>query len=230
MVPVVLGHKQRLYLVDHHHLALALHEEGVKHVLTSIVADLSHLDRQEFWSVMDHRNFVYPFDVDGVRHPIENLPKRIVDLKDDPFRALAGAVRDAGGFAKIDAPFSEFLWADFLRRRVGGKKLRHSFEDAVEEAMQLARSRDARHLRMVWSGPMTTLPSLFRLMAAAIAVFVWARRACLRRNCRRQRDRPLRNRRQSRKSTSCYSFWDRTMFVPFSHRSLRPPAQSSRQN
>jgi hypothetical protein len=146
MVPVVLGHKQRLYLVDHHHLALALHEEGVKHVLTSIVADLSHLDRQEFWSVMDHRNFVYPFDVDGVRHPIENLPKRIVDLKDDPFRALAGAVRDAGGFAKIDAPFSEFLWADFLRRRVGGKKLRHSFEDAVEEAMQLARSRDARHL------------------------------------------------------------------------------------
>ncbi len=146
MVPVVLGHKQRLYLVDHHHLALALHEEGVKHVLTSIVADLSHLDRQEFWSVMDHRNFVYPFDVDGVRHPIENLPKRIVDLKDDPFRALAGAVRDAGGFAKIDAPFSEFLWADFLRRRVGGKKLRHPFEDAVEEAMQLARSRDARHL------------------------------------------------------------------------------------
>ncbi len=146
MVPVVLGHKQRLYLVDHHHLALALHEEGVKHVLTSIVADLSHLDRQEFWSVMDHRNFVYPFDVDGVRHPIENLPKRIVDLKDDPFRALAGAVRDAGGFAKIDAPFSEFLWADFLRRRVGAKKLRHSFEDAVEEAMQLARSRDARHL------------------------------------------------------------------------------------
>ncbi|HCV70703.1 MAG TPA: chromosome partitioning protein ParB [Agrobacterium sp.] len=146
MVPVVLGHKQRLYLVDHHHLALALHEEGVKHVLTSIVADLSHLGRQEFWSVMDHRNFVYPFDVDGVRHPIENLPKRIVDLKDDPFRALAGAIRDAGGFAKIDAPFSEFLWADFLRRRVGSKKLRHSFEDAVEEAMQLARSRDARHL------------------------------------------------------------------------------------
>ncbi|SOC91896.1 hypothetical protein SAMN05216358_2029 [Rhizobium sp. AN5] len=146
MVPVVLGHKQRLYLVDHHHLALALHEEGVKHVLTSIVADLSHLGRQEFWSVMDHRNFVYPFGVDGVRHPIENLPKRIVDLEDDPFRALAGAVRDAGGFAKINAPFSEFLWADFLRRRVGGKKLRHSFEDAVEEAMQLARSRDARHL------------------------------------------------------------------------------------
>lgn len=146
MVPVVLGHKQRLYLVDHHHLALALHEEGVKHVLTSIVADLSHLGRQEFWSVMDHRNFVYPFDVDGVRHPIENLPKRIVDLKDDPFRALAGAVREAGGFAKIDAPFSEFLWADFLRRRVVGKKVRHSFEDAVEEAMQLARSRDARHL------------------------------------------------------------------------------------
>lgn len=146
MVPVVLGYKERLYLVDHHHLALALHNEGVKHVFTSIVADLSHLGRREFWSVMDHRNLVYPFDADGLRRPIEDLPKRIVDLQDDPFRSLAGEVREAGGFAKIVAPFSEFLWADFLRRRVDGKKLRHSFEDAVEEAMQLARSRDAKHL------------------------------------------------------------------------------------
>lgn len=146
MVPVVVGYKQRLYLVDHHHLALALHNEGVKHVLTSIVADLSHLGREEFWSVMDHRNLVYPFDADGVRRPTADLPKQIVDLEDDPFRSLAGAVRDAGGFAKIEAPFSEFLWADFLRRRVGKKELQHSFEDAVAEALVLARSHDARHL------------------------------------------------------------------------------------
>ena len=39
-------------------------------------------------------------------------------LKDDPFRSLAGALRRAGGFAKDTRPFSEFLWADFLRRRM----------------------------------------------------------------------------------------------------------------
>ncbi|MND79349.1 ParB-like protein [Agrobacterium tumefaciens] len=146
MVPVVIGYKQRLYLVDHHHLALALHDEGVKHVLTSIVADLSHLGRQEFWSVMDHRSLVYPFNADGRRCPIDELPKRIVDLEDDPFRSLAGAVRDAGGFAKIEAPFTEFLWADFFRRRVSGKDLRHSFNETIEKAVELARSHEARHL------------------------------------------------------------------------------------
>ncbi|KAA3499477.1 chromosome partitioning protein ParB [Rhizobium rhizogenes] len=146
MVPVVIGYKQRLYLVDHHHLALALHYEGVKHVLTSIVADLSHLGRQEFWSVMDHRNLVYPFDAEGARRPVDELPKRIIDLQDDPFRSLAGAVRDAGGFAKIEAPFTEFLWADFFRRRVSSKDLRHSFDKTMAGAVELARSRDARHL------------------------------------------------------------------------------------
>ncbi|NTZ92519.1 ParB-like protein [Agrobacterium tumefaciens] len=146
MVPVVIGYKQRLYLVDHHHLALALHYEGVKHVLTSIVADLSHLGRQEFWSVMDHRNLVYPFDAEGARRPVDELPKRIIDLQDDPFRSLAGAVRDAGGFAKIEAPFTEFLWADFLRRRVSSKDLRHSFDKTMAGAVELARSHDARHL------------------------------------------------------------------------------------
>ncbi|WP_454702926.1 ParB-like protein [Agrobacterium burrii] len=146
MVPVVIGYKQRLYLVDHHHLALALHYEGVKHVLTSTVADLSHLGRQEFWSVMDHRNLVYPFDAEGARRPVDELPKRIIDLQDDPFRSLAGAVRDAGGFAKIEAPYTEFLWADFLRRRVSSKDLRHSFDKTMAGTVELARSRDARHL------------------------------------------------------------------------------------
>jgi len=30
MIPVVVGPDERLYVVDHHHLARALHDEGVK--------------------------------------------------------------------------------------------------------------------------------------------------------------------------------------------------------
>jgi hypothetical protein len=30
MIPVILGPKDRHYIIDHHHLALALHEEGVR--------------------------------------------------------------------------------------------------------------------------------------------------------------------------------------------------------
>ena len=146
MVPVVVGPRERLYLVDHHHLVRALHEEGEKHVLTSVVADFSHLGKEEFWSVMDQCNMVYPFDANGLRRPVADLPRKVAKLDDDPFRSLAGAVRDAGGFSKVEAPFSEFLWADFLRRRVNAKHLVEFFDEAIAEALDLARSRDARHL------------------------------------------------------------------------------------
>jgi hypothetical protein len=146
MVPVVIGPKERLFLVDHHHLVRALHEEGVAHVLTSVVADLSHLGKEEFWSVMDHRNLIYPFDREGRRRSPVKIPKRIEHLEDDPFRSLAGAVRMAGGFAKVAVPFSEFAWADFLRRRLDLHLVTDSFGHALSQAMILARSDKARHL------------------------------------------------------------------------------------
>ena len=41
MIPGVLGPKSRHYVVDHHHLARALHEEGVKDVAVTLIANLS---------------------------------------------------------------------------------------------------------------------------------------------------------------------------------------------
>lgn len=104
MVPVVLGPKERAYLVDHHHLVRALYEEGVAHVLTSIVFDLSHLPKEEFWSVMDHRHWMYPFDAQGLRRSHRDLPKAIAGLVDDPYRSLAGALRRAGATPRISPP------------------------------------------------------------------------------------------------------------------------------
>ncbi len=40
MVPAILGPKSRYYVTDHHHLALALHREGVASVLVTVIADL----------------------------------------------------------------------------------------------------------------------------------------------------------------------------------------------
>jgi hypothetical protein len=36
-------------------------------------------------------------------------------MKDDPYRGLAPAVRDNGGFAKVPTPFAEFEWANYFR-------------------------------------------------------------------------------------------------------------------
>jgi hypothetical protein len=152
MIPVVLGPKERHYIIDHHHLALALHEEGVENVLVTVVANLHNLDPDCFWFVLDNRNLMHPFDANGRRRSHSDIPKSVRGLVDDPFRSLAGELRRAGGFAKDTLPFSEFLWADFLRRRIKRKAVEDNFDHALERALQLAKSRDATYLPG-WCGP-----------------------------------------------------------------------------
>jgi hypothetical protein len=151
LFPVILGPNGRRYLIDHHHLALALHQEGVKDVAVTGIANLSRLDRDYFWFFMEHRNWAYPVDADGRRRPYSDLPKSVVELIDDPFHSLAGELRRAGGFANT-TPFNELLWVDFLRRRIKRKVVDNDFYDAVMKALQLARSVDANHLPG-WCGP-----------------------------------------------------------------------------
>jgi hypothetical protein len=152
MIPVVHGPDQRYYVIDHHHLARALHDEGVKDVLVTIVGDLRMVERDAFWGVMDNKRWVYPYDAKGERRHFKDLPKSIADLKDDPFRSLAGELRRMGGFAKDTTPFSEFLWADYLRRKLSRKAVDANFDKALEKAMAAAKIKDAIYLPG-WCGP-----------------------------------------------------------------------------
>lgn len=152
MIPVVQGPDRRYYVVDHHHLARALHDEGVKNILVTVIGDLTMVSKDAFWGVMDNKRWVYPYDTKGERRHFKDLPKSISELKDDPFRSLAGELRRAGGFAKDTTPFSEFLWADFLRRQMPRKAVEQDFGRAVEKALELAKSKQAVYLPG-WSGP-----------------------------------------------------------------------------
>jgi hypothetical protein len=152
MIPVVVGPDQRFYVVDHHHLARALHEEGIEDILVTVIGDLRMVERDAFWGVMDNKRWVYPYDAKGERRHFKDLPKTITELKDDPFRSLAGELRRAGGFAKDTTPFSEFLWADFLRRLLPRKTVEDNFAKAMEKALELAKSENAIYLPG-WCGP-----------------------------------------------------------------------------
>jgi hypothetical protein len=152
MIPVLRGPKDRLYVLDHHHLSLALHNEGVEEVLVSSVMDLRALSKDEFWVYLDSRAWVHPYDASGKRKDFADIPKKISGLKDDPFRSVAGELRRMGGFAKDTTPFSEFLWADFMRRRLKASVVENDFEAAIEQAMKLAKSEDASYLPG-WCGP-----------------------------------------------------------------------------
>ena len=146
MIPVIWGPRGRYYVIDHHHLARALHDEGVKDVLVTVAADLRGLEPDAFWFVMENRNWTHAFDAKGRRRDYADMPKSVADLVDDPFRSLAGELRVNGGYAKDTAPFSEFLWADFLRRRLKRKLLEQDFERALKAAMKLAKGKDAEYL------------------------------------------------------------------------------------
>lgn len=152
LVPVVIGPGDAFYLIDHHHLALALHLEGQEKVLVQVMARLAHLGEGEFFRYMDKRAWLHPFDQKGRRQDPDRLPQTVIGLVDDPYRSLAGELREAGGFAKDSTPFSEFMWADFLRHRVPEEVADGDPDKALKLALALAKSRDASFLPG-WCGP-----------------------------------------------------------------------------
>ena len=155
LIPVVLGPKGKPYIIDHHHLARALHEEGVEEVATTVVADLSALEPEAFWIYLDNRAWMHLYDAAGERRDPKRLPKHVSEMADDPYRSLSGALRRAGGFAKDTTPFSEFLWADYLRLRVKPDLLHTDPDKALADALSLAKGQEAAYLPG-WCGPITS--------------------------------------------------------------------------
>lgn len=108
----VYGPGARYFIVDGHHLALALVWEGVDSVSVRQIEDLSNLDAHQFFTALQKRGLVCP---SGAPQTLSALPRALEDLADDPFRSLIARLRENCGCPKDDAPFAEFRWADFLR-------------------------------------------------------------------------------------------------------------------
>jgi hypothetical protein len=100
---------------------------------------------------MEFRAWSHPYDDRGNRCSYKDMPQRLADLQDDPYRSLAGLVRNAGGFAKDQAPFVEFLWADFFRPLIAARLIKQDLTRATRLGLKLARSAAARYLPG-WSG------------------------------------------------------------------------------
>jgi hypothetical protein len=149
--PAVLGPGREYFIVDHHHLGIALLKQGISEVFVAVLDDLSWLKLAMFWRTMEFRAWSHPYDNRGRRRDYCEIPTRLTDLKDDPYRSLAGMVRGAGGFSKGQAPFVEFLWADFFRQHIAARLINKNPRQAVRDGVRLAQSMDARYLPG-WSG------------------------------------------------------------------------------
>jgi hypothetical protein len=140
-VPVVLAPRDRVYLVDHHHLTRAAWEAGRKEMPVEVVADLAKHSLPDFWRVMDEKHWVHLYDQfgHGPRDPID-LPESVRGLADDPYRSVAWAVKEQGGYKKTDVVFSEFTWAEFFRKNLKIHPVFDDWDRAVKLAMDLAGS------------------------------------------------------------------------------------------
>ena len=154
--PAVLGPGGHFFIVDHHHMGIALRDEKVRKAWVMPLDDFSSLDHETFWRLMEFRRWAHPYDQTGRRREFGDMPTRLEGLKDDPYRSLAGFVRRAGGYAKDSAPYTEFIWADYFRRQPLLKELQQITTGTVstsfiEIAVALAHDPAARNLPG-WSG------------------------------------------------------------------------------
>ena len=147
-VPALISPKGDLFIIDHHHLITAYHYLGVDPVLVWIVANYSNLESMDaFWNELEKNKWVYPFDEHGNGPwPHQDLPQTILELKDDPYRSLASAARRAGAYTKQNVPFTEFLWAQFFRKRVHIGPTRGDFQKAVALGVKIAHSPEAAEM------------------------------------------------------------------------------------
>ncbi|MBV8271647.1 MAG: hypothetical protein JO067_05185 [Cupriavidus sp.] len=145
-IPAVEGPGGKLYITDHHHLGRAAFEAGVPTGFFMVEADLSACAPADFWTEMDKNLWVHPLDEHGVRHYYASIPSHLEKLIDDPYRSLAGYVRNAGGYLKTPTAFAEFVWADFFRRHIAIEDLSKDFHGAVKRATALAASQLAQGL------------------------------------------------------------------------------------
>lgn len=142
-VPVVVGPDCVLYALDRHHWLCALNAEGVDAAPVDLAADLRNLGIVTFWAELESRGWCHPCDAEGIHRASGDIPASIAGLQDDPFRSLASALRRAGGFDKDPTLFSEFQWADYLRREISQACVEENFAAAIGKALQLCRDRFA---------------------------------------------------------------------------------------
>lgn len=161
--PTVIGPKGECFIVDHHHLGQALMQEKVPQAWAVELANYTGMEQQLFWRLMSFKHWAHPFDEHGVICQFSNIPQSLIELRDDPYRSLAGVVRTSGGFAKDSEPYVEFLWADFFRQHFTLKELAPNAKGTLaskvlSKAIDVARSPLAQDLPG-WSGATAATPA-----------------------------------------------------------------------
>jgi hypothetical protein len=121
-IVAVLGPSGALHVVDHHHWARAWFDMGLPEAPVRIKEDFSGLTDEQFVKTMSERGWLHPFDEQGRKFPVSDLPQSIETIPDDVFQSLAAFVRTAAVFENPGEFNAKFAWAEFLRKRVAVRR------------------------------------------------------------------------------------------------------------
>lgn len=162
-IPVVAGPNGKMYLVDRHHMGLAMlrlsdrwdweerdnkKENPYNQCFVKIIKDYSKekMTKEEFYKKLENDGMLHPYNEKGERVDIRDIPMSLADLRDDPYRALAGFARKAGAYKKSTTPYSEFKWADYFRPLIPVKMIKSNIQGAISIALDLAVKPEAKNL------------------------------------------------------------------------------------
>jgi hypothetical protein len=121
-IKVVQGPGSDLFVVDHHHGALAWLKAGYTAGSCQFLDVKLPSEPDAFFAAADGQKLARLKDENGATIAPDRLPKTLGAEPDDPYRTLAWLVRKADGFCRAlmdpAPPFAEFAWADWLRPRL----------------------------------------------------------------------------------------------------------------
>lgn len=139
-INVALGPQGSIYIIDRHHLALALIKEGYKDVAIKVDYDFSGCTQKQFWQKMQENKLLNLYDENGQKKDISVLPGDLWGLRNDPYRSLAWFVREAGGYDKLGIPFMEFAWANYFREHIDLDMINNNFDKALKQGLKWAKN------------------------------------------------------------------------------------------
>lgn len=134
-----------LYVTDHHHGAKAWIEAGQTMGTCVIQSDTMSIDPKQFWADLKNLKLVRLANEKGETITETQLPRKLMDLPDDPYRTLAWMVRKRDGFCRAlmqgNTEFAEFKWADWMRTRpeLPYKEVKASPKKMRAKALELAK-------------------------------------------------------------------------------------------
>lgn len=144
-VPVILGPKGKMYMIDHHHFVRAMWECNERYVYVEVKADLSKLSKKKFWTAMKKLEWAFLYDQLGQGpHDPNALPDDVRGMGDNKYRSLAWMIREKSGFEKSPKPFAEFYWAEYFREHMKG--IDPLSKKGIAVAIKLCKSKRAVRL------------------------------------------------------------------------------------